>query len=261
MNRILSYFIITMWFVSSCSGGKKLTSSWHDPSVSPKKQTSRFSYQYNEETKLFYKISNDEKNLYVSLLADDPGLKRRLLISGIDLWIDSTARGKMLQGVRLASNAVSAQQRQLPLELPMPPDGSGKVDVFGDILVKNMSLETIGLPYSSVDYEINRDDLNGQHFFFIVPLKFVCKKNQVPAFISLIIESPVPKMKVQQGKNGSGNPGMSRGAGMSGRQGMRSGMGGGRGPGGQKPSGSPDKQKQEIKILIKKLQLATHDKP
>ncbi len=248
-----------MWLFSSCSGGKSLTAKWQQSSEDNTKPSSRFTYQYNEKTKLFYKISNDKENLYVSLLADDPDLKRRLLISGIEIWIDSVAKGKTTQGILLVSNAVS-QRQQPPMEFETN-QRPGKKDAMENMLIKNMSVETIGLPYEWVDYKTYSDSLNGRHFDFSLPLKYISMKNQSPAIISLILESPVPPMKPQQGMGGAqggGRGGMNAGGGMQGGPSMG---GGGRGQGGQgggqRPPGPSDNQMQEIKITIKKLQLAT----
>lgn len=258
-------FFITalIWFVISCSGGNKLTSSWHD---SLKDKESRLSFQYDEDSKLLYRISNDKDFLYMDLIADQEELKRTLLFSGLNIWFDSTAKAKELQGLQLVSSQFPPQNRgQHPMSGNQPPEpGQNGFDKKMDFN-KMMSLETIGLAVELVDYIIHPDSLGGVYFSFKIPVEKINRKNQTPTVLSLIIEST----GIERDSGMSGGPGGRHGGGMmqggmGGRQGMPSGgqeMQGGGGPGGAGGSGEPPpgNQSQDIKIKIKKLQLATNE--
>jgi hypothetical protein len=267
MKKIL-FIIALIWFVQSSSGGNKLTSSWLD---SLQNKDSRLSFQYDEDSKLLYRISNDKDFLHIDLIADQEELKRTLLFSGLNIWIDSTAKAKELQGLQLVSSQFPPQNRgQHPMSGNKPPEpGQNSFDKKMDFN-KMMSLETIGLAFELVDYIIHPDSLGGVYFSFKIPVEKITRKNQTPTVLSLIIEST----GMEGETNMSGGPGGGPGGGMmqggiGGGQGMPSGgqgMQGGGGPGG--PGGGqgggpggppPGNQSQDIKIKIKKLQLATNE--
>ena len=47
-----------------------------------------------------YKLSNDENNLYVMLEIGDEAVKRKVLMLGLTVWIDTTDRKKEKLGIR-----------------------------------------------------------------------------------------------------------------------------------------------------------------
>lgn len=264
MKKILS-IIALLWFVSSCSGGNKLTSSWHD---SLKDKDSRLSFQYDEDSKLLYRISNDRDFLYIDLIAGQEGLKRTLLFSGLNIWFDSTAKAKELQGLQLISSQRPSKYTQQPQTGNRPPKmRMNSLDQKMDFN-EMMSLETIGLPIELVDYNIYPDSLGGLYLSFKIPVEKITIKNQTPLVLSVRIESSGmlkdsgmaggPSRRPDSG-SGNGQGGMMRG-GMSGGSGMQGGGGsGGMGRRQQAGSGSagppPGKQSQDVNIKIKKLQL------
>jgi hypothetical protein len=54
---------------------------------------------YDENTKLNYDITNDQKNLYVSIRSNDEQIQTKMLRGGFTLWIDVTGKKKQITGI------------------------------------------------------------------------------------------------------------------------------------------------------------------
>jgi hypothetical protein len=50
--------------------------------------------EYSNETKMFYALSNDKKNLYVCLKTNDEAMQKKIMRAGMEIWIDTTSRAK-----------------------------------------------------------------------------------------------------------------------------------------------------------------------
>jgi len=55
--------------------------------------------QYNSKAQMLYGISNDNQNLYVALQITDKTVQRKILLTGLTFWLDTTAKGKEQLGL------------------------------------------------------------------------------------------------------------------------------------------------------------------
>jgi hypothetical protein len=85
---------------TGCSQPKYISSGWAGGEI-PKTEINLVDdYQYDRESKLFYRITNDRNNLYIHLNAMDESTQAKLLMFGFTVWVDSTANNKKLLGIR-----------------------------------------------------------------------------------------------------------------------------------------------------------------
>lgn len=257
MKKILLVTAV-IWFASSCSGGNKITCSWHN---SIKDKGSRLSFLFDEDSKLLYRISNDEELLYIDLIADQEELKKALLYSGLNIWFDSTAKAKNRQELQLISTQLPPQNSRPPKNGNPPNDRRQNNFEKRKDFDKMMSLETTGLPAELVEYHIHSDSLDGIRISIKIPYKYMTEKNHRPAVLSLILESrEMPNANGRGDRPGGGQGmrpvGQMKGEGQGAHPGGQGMQGGKPGTGGEPPLRN---QYQGFKIKIKKLQLATYD--
>lgn len=56
-------------------------------------------YNYDPKSSLYYGLTNDDKYLFISLKTCDEGLKQKMMMSGLTLWIDTNAKAKEQLGL------------------------------------------------------------------------------------------------------------------------------------------------------------------
>ncbi len=96
--KLIAITLVIMTIIGSCA--KVVTTSlWHNKDIIREKETGvletplRF---FDPKSRLQYTILNDNENLYICLKAMEDQSQLKLMRSGLQLWIDTTGRGKKL---------------------------------------------------------------------------------------------------------------------------------------------------------------------
>ncbi len=102
MNSIVKLIFIILFFAHwSCSKSQDLKSRWHSNAYKQGMENiPALDYYYNNDCRVFYLISNDEKNLYINARFTEKSQQMMVLQSGLTIWIDTTGKTKTKLGVR-----------------------------------------------------------------------------------------------------------------------------------------------------------------
>ncbi len=284
-SRITKIVIINaVNLIFGCSGQKYIADKWQTGDFKQQTDTMLLqSYNYNADNKVFYYISNDDKNIYLSLKLLDKTSQIKILRFGLTVWIDPKAKNNKNLGIKF------------PIENNDPHFAFGKKATLDDkklqLSQQSVELELIG--FNGEDSQIiSSSDTNNVHgkldlakdtslvYKLIIPVK--CITSVTPfkdddllsiGFESGFLEPPKSDRSNEGfGMNGrggfGGNMGGGRfGGGTGGGSGSMGGQGG-YGGGGHSRSGNynPEKMQQRkaereelskpIKFWIEKIMLA-----
>jgi hypothetical protein len=223
-------------FFTGCSQPKYITSAWNSKEQKQVENIPVTSYQYDRESKLLYRITNDSNNLYIHLNAIDETTQTKLLMFGFTVWIDTTAKNKKQMGVKYP---IASNQRNQSVETKINRSGDfkktskeNKISLINQLneieLIGFEGKESITHLYARNENDIRGDiklDENGiLQYKLTVPFNRIgieTLKNET--VLSLLMESgnmDMIKPSVDGGKPRAGGMGGGRPGGASGRSGI-----------------------------------------
>jgi len=231
------------------------------------------SYNYFKKGKIYYYISNDNENIYLSVKVEDPEIQNKILKQGMIIWVNPDGKQLQRTGIRYP---VGSQVKGRP--------GIGnKIEISPGVnpnspISQATTIELVGF----TDEKVNRFPANNADNFrgsvrynddgillyrLVMPLarlKTISSKDETEQIKYTLGIEPGPAMsgmrppsqQGQQPQSGSAIPARAGGG--------RAGGGGGRPSGGGMPGGgpsggSPSMQPAEANIIlwIKDIRLAT----
>jgi hypothetical protein len=246
LNFKLKCLIINSVFaiLSACGSTKNVVCSWQNQPLLASGIEKDWGevMQFDPKTKFGYKLSNDSQNFYIMLKIDDEALKRKVLVNGLKVFIDTTNHKKEKFGIHFpikrtfTPEAMSAYREK--------PDGnrenSGRnADRMKEQLLEELQvIELIGfhnrksnmlmIGESKIKPVIMFDQYNAIIYQLVLPLGYVCKHitpNKMISFGFIAGNSDKPEFGGGEGapegrlQGGGMRGGGMRGGGYAGREG------------------------------------------
>jgi hypothetical protein len=90
--------------------GDLILSKWHKSENGQFKVPSG-EYSFYKKGKLWYFLSNDNDNIYISLKIEDPGVQNRILKEGLMIWINMDGKTTKKMGVRFPIGSQNSEDR------------------------------------------------------------------------------------------------------------------------------------------------------
>jgi len=221
---------------------------------------------YDSNTKLQYTFSNDRQNMYICIRATDERTQQKLLRGGLQVWLDTTAKGKERTGLLfpLPETEAKTETSQDNYSKHNPDEYRPKKKFRSDrteMEVKGFKAPISGvLPLQNIygiAANINMDSVDILTYEAIIPFRSFYKDSLSPSdsskTISIkIVLNGIPKSKDKT--HGAADPGadaaqtMGSSSQAMGQGGARGGRGGAKG--GSAPS-DPMSESQSVKTVIK----------
>jgi hypothetical protein len=237
--------------LSACGTSKNITSNWQEKpliATGVEKDWGE-ALMFDDKSKFWYRVSNDDRNLYIMLKMDDESLKRKVLMNGLKVFIDTTNHKKEKFGVHFPiKRNFNMEAREGLRERRSNPEGKN-IDRMKEILLEELqTIELIGfnsresdmlmIGESKIKPVITFDQYNQIIYQLALPLGYVCKKTGPKTLISIGFiagNTEKPNSENQRESFGPRHEGGMRGGGrMGGRPGD---MGHGMPEGGRKAMG------------------------
>ena len=112
---------------------------------------------YNEEAKSWYAVYNTASSLHVYLAVTDPQQQEKIVMNGIQLWIDARGKKNKKTGILYPFVAADNKTGSPPLDIDRPSNfNTGKHDT-----VNVKALETTVAAYHEMQLTGFKEDLNG----------------------------------------------------------------------------------------------------
>ncbi|HBS86448.1 MAG: hypothetical protein A2W91_19730 [Bacteroidetes bacterium GWF2_38_335] len=181
---ILSVILVyTAFFIPAASMGQKnvYQSNWQKENIQCNFQSEEWisKMRYDSESKLVYKVSNDDKNLYVRLKVVDKIVQKKIMLTGLTLWIDLTGKKKKETGIRFplketnrrdfSSPPALIEEKNIQAEWANKFKKPHQIELLG--FNKNVQSEMCFTEDSTgVSVEINMDSLN--NFYYVATIPF-----------------------------------------------------------------------------------------
>ena len=113
--KLLTIYIATTILLFSVGCAKKpiYKSEWQSPQLKVGEFADQWHapLQYNSKAQMLYGISNDNQNLYVALQITDKTVQRKILLTGLTFWLDTTGKGKEQLGLTFPVQKSSQMNR------------------------------------------------------------------------------------------------------------------------------------------------------
>jgi len=227
---------------------------------------------YKKSNEIYYSITNDTNNLYIRLNVNDQAIQRKIMMSGLTIWIDTTG----------------SKKQELGIQCPVKKD-FGKMDRkammrSGDINTLKidpvLEMELIGFS-KNIEYSFSSSKLYGieisilqdnfKSMFYEMMIPFSALSTDFYSLHSKKLNIGIETGSIELPSQGNPSSMVER----SGRGGGKAGGGGGRAGGGTKPSGgmggkgpsgqprngnSMENLTNPTKIWIKNITLSQHQK-
>lgn len=246
MKHLLLFLSIPLLF--SCS--KDVYKSIYVQNQKAPDQIPVDSFIYDSKNKIWYAISNNQKNLYVNFRITEEKQQRQLMALGMTIWLDTLNKRNEAFGLKFPYQSMQGMipQHGQPLESSenRVPEFMG----FTDMLIYGLdgkgseNLANTNNPLG-ITAKMKMDTHNILYYTAILPLKYVGKST-----FSLGYEIVKPEMGAR--------PEMGKGP-MDGGAGMRSGhRGSGGGRPGMGPQGGNPATHVFVPIWIKNIALDTN---
>lgn len=254
MNTITRHkkilFLLMLIGFASCNSNKKIISSLQDKPLEATGNEKDWgeANTYDSKSKFWYKISNDNNNMYIMLKMDDEALKRKALMFGLTLWIDTTDHQKEKLGIRFPKGrdkGTRQESRERPSNDTERNPGQMKDRLLEELQVielmgfDNRESNVMMIGESKIRPVLAFDTYNTLIYQCVLPLKFVFKNMSSPKVISMgFTTGSMERPTSTEGGEGMREDGMQGGMPGGGGQmggGQRGGMG--RGVGNGRPGG------------------------
>jgi hypothetical protein len=277
MKKSLSIWISACSFclLASCSP-IVYNSLWQSQPVKADgnpKEWSKPLKHYDSGTKLQYTFSNDRQNMYICIRATDERTQQKILRGGMQVWLDTTGRGKERIGLSFPLPETEAKtdagmenmSKHNPDEYrPKKKFRSDRTEMevtgFKAPIAGNLPLQNI----YGIAVNINMDSLDILTYEAIIPFRTFYKDSLTSSDTSKIISVKILMNGVHKSKEkgqGVADPGSDAAQTMgstSNGMGQRGGGRGGRGAKGNTGPADPMTESQSVKTVLK---LCTQPKP
>lgn len=171
--------------LSSCA--KQIYQCKTEPSGTVSHSYSIDSMNYDPESKIMYVITNDHNNLYVHLRVSDEQIIRRILLGGLNIWLDTTGGQKENFGLRY------------PLIQPRELWNGGGFNVQGPNMGDSVVIDELTLTEllimgldgpgsenfsytgnkSGITAELQLDEAKNMNYKATFPLRYLGKRNKL----------------------------------------------------------------------------------
>jgi hypothetical protein len=125
MKKLLIFLSFFICISVDAQKGNLILSKWHKSENGQSKVPSG-EYSFFKKSKLWYFLSNDNDNMYISLKIEDPGVQNRILKEGLTIWINMDGKSSKKMGVRFpigSQNSEGSNRSGIP-ETKTNIDGS-----------------------------------------------------------------------------------------------------------------------------------------
>lgn len=95
MRSVISFLAFFIFLGSNAQKGNQIMSRWHGSD-----KVGDSDYQFIRKGGLYYFISNDNANIYISLKTSDRGVQEKILKEGLTVWINMDDKNQGKMGVR-----------------------------------------------------------------------------------------------------------------------------------------------------------------
>lgn len=102
MKKILLTFSILMLFIISGCKGDVITSKWKTSEITIDGNDSDWgnTLTYMKDSKLLFGVQNDNENLYLCLVTNDPDLENKIVRMGLTVWLDREGGDRHVFGIK-----------------------------------------------------------------------------------------------------------------------------------------------------------------
>ncbi len=265
--------LISLLFLGSCSNKSIYISKWQSPQLKVGEFNKHWDapLQYDTKAQMLYGISNNSQNLYVSLQVSDKSLQRKILITGLSFWLDTTGKGKQQLGLTFPVQKSAQMNNRKNRNQKMNNQKRSKTEIrkFNEKYINGLSeILTIGFDGETesrisgnkntkgINAILSMDSLQILYYEVQIPLEMIFGQpdsflNDSTKYFSYAFETGHLEMP-SQGSGGMKGSGGGRGQ----------GGGGGRGGGGDQSGMNSDVKRemqqmsQASKIQVKKASLS-----
>ena len=106
MKNVLVIFSVFAVFLLSGCKGDKINSTWNSKTIKIDGNDSDWgnSLIYNKDAKFLFGVRNDNKDIYLCLVTNDPDLERKILHMGLTVWFDREGKDRQVFGIKYPLN-------------------------------------------------------------------------------------------------------------------------------------------------------------
>lgn len=214
-----------------------------------------------------YGISNDNENLYIRINVNDQSIQKKIMLAGLTVWIDTTAKKKENRGITCPIQKIplSKRDRNSMGKIQNTPKWNNNQILDAEFIGFNKSMETFYIsnnPYG-LEVSIDQDEFKSLYYEMKIPFKSIYSdySNIALKTLSIGIETGALEMPSQENRpvEMSSRPSAMTGGrgGGGGRSGGMSNKGTTGGRGREMPnSSSMTDLTKPTKIWIKNIKLA-----
>lgn len=266
-HLLITVFLII--FAGSCSKKLILSSSYQLAPLNIDGSPSDWvdSLAFDKDSKVHYRISNDDKYLYFLLSTGEPDILRKIRMTGFTLWINPDGKKKQRYGINYPMRNMDGT-RQRPGargNLNRPALEIRKVMGTNDLIKltgfdKKGEVDVTGVENArGINVRATFSELPQMFYEAKVPLKLIIGSlesflQDTTNLISVGFETGIEMMLQGSG----GRPGMTQGRG-GGRPGGSKGGRGGMPQNAQRPGGRPDNVLQHVEFWLPKVRLSKEE--
>lgn len=254
MKKILKCLSINLILgvLAACGTGKNVINNWQEkPLIATgiEKDWGE-TLMFDSKSKFWYRVSNDDHNLYIMLKMDDESLKRKVLVNGLKVFVDTTNHKKEKFGVHFPIKRNFTMEARDDLGERHSKPGDRNPDRMKERLLEELqTIELIGfnnresdmlmIGESKIRPVVTLDQYNQIIYQLVLPLGCVCRKPGPKTLISIGFiagNTERPSME-RQGGGFEPHPGGGMRGGSGGFGGRRGGMERGAQEGGRRDMG------------------------
>lgn len=115
-------------------------------------------YMYDPQSKLMYFISNDQKNLYLNLRIPEETEQRKILRSGLYVWIDPTEKENKTTGIKFPVGFNERTGYELEQENIRQPDNREQGEGKNRFINKLQDIELLGFDGKDSQFTVSSDN-------------------------------------------------------------------------------------------------------
>ncbi len=104
-NFIFILSVCALFLINGCKGDK-INSTWKTQDIKIDGNDSDWgkTLTYNKDDKFLFGVTNDNKDLYLCLVTNDPDLERKILHLGLTVWFDREGSDRRVFGIKYPLN-------------------------------------------------------------------------------------------------------------------------------------------------------------
>lgn len=264
IHLLITVFLLVL--AGSCSKKLILSSSYQSAQLNIDGSPSDWAdtLAFDKDTKVHYRISNDEKYLYFLLSTGEPDILRKIRITGFTLWIDPEGKKKQRYGINYPMKRMNGGRQGMENRRPdrgLNPEISRVLGVKEIMKLtgfeKKGEIAITGLE-NSMGIKVKTSFSNLPRFFYEagIPLKLIVGSlenflQDSTNMISVGFETGIKMIPQDRG----GRQGMSQGRG-GGRSGGSMGRRGSMPQNVQRQGGRPDNVLEHVEFWLPKIRLS-----